>query len=421
MITNDNSCRQTTDEHLQRDIICHHTVEVDKQHVSVTSDTPSAGSEEQFDYASIANDDGSEKAGHSHDQSEKGHHDHSEGKLFGSETDPGSLDIPNETQVKRATERKTMGKKIESLFKEGISWLEIKQYNNGFAIFAKLLQSAPALSDEYISKIINRIGTYLEDSDDPDIPEDLIQIPDSHLIQILKGLLDRRKWIPFLSIVRKHRESNASKVTFMELVGEICLEAVVGDPQFLRNTKRLDNLMRSLLDIGATIPNEGKICFQACIKNGHYGILPLLLSKGAHPKHLIIYTGDTPVHAALTIALTKVPGHFEALELLCKKFEEDPQEYNMCDPTAKDRYGDGLLHLALRQSGGSQFGKAIDILSQHIQNPSALNFKNKKGQYPSDCAKGIYSPIPDRPRRQKRKKKIATRRRGEEKNGGERR
>ncbi|XP_021357001.1 protein PFC0760c-like [Mizuhopecten yessoensis] len=87
-IANNNSCRQTTDEHLQRDIICHHTVEVDKQQVSVTSDTPSAGSEEQFDDTSTADDDGSEKARHSHDQSEKSHYDHSEGKLFGSETDP---------------------------------------------------------------------------------------------------------------------------------------------------------------------------------------------------------------------------------------------------------------------------------------------------------------------------------------------
>ncbi|XP_021357008.1 TPR and ankyrin repeat-containing protein 1-like [Mizuhopecten yessoensis] len=198
----------------------------------------------------------------------------------------------------------------------------------------------------------------------------------------------------------------------MDLVNEIYLETVVGDQQFLRKTKRLDNLMKGLLDIGATIPNEGKTCILACIKNDHYGILFLLLSRGAHPRHLTIYAGDTPVHAALRIALTKVPGHFEAFEFLLKKFEKDPQEYNMCDPTAKDRYGDGLLHLAHLQPGGSQFGKAIDLLSQHIQNhSSALHFKNKKGQYPSDCAKGISG----RPRRQKRKKTIAMRRRGEEK------
>ncbi|XP_021354477.1 TPR and ankyrin repeat-containing protein 1-like [Mizuhopecten yessoensis] len=261
---------------------------------------------------------------------------------------------------------------------------------------------------------ITQICTNLDDAGDSDIPADLIQVSDSHLNQILKGLLDRRKWFPFFNIVRSHRECNASKETCMDLVGEICLETVVGDPQFLRKTERLENLMTGLLDIGATIPNEGQNCIHACITNAHYRILPLLLSRGARPRHLTIYSGDTPVHAALTIALQK--GHFEAFEFLLTKFREDPQVYYLCDPVSQDKNGDGLLHLALRQPDGSQSRKAIDLLIQHIQKPSAILSKNKKGQHPSDLIRKkqeqrwrilepFFCRIPAQPKRLKGKKK----------------
>ncbi|XP_021340034.1 uncharacterized protein LOC110441249 isoform X2 [Mizuhopecten yessoensis] len=411
IFTCDNDSIYTSGE---QDVIDHHTVEVDEQQVSVTSDTPSAGSDEQFDDTSTADDDGCEKKHRSYAHSEKAHHDHGKEKL--SVTHPRSQDNPTETREKKATERKKF-KKIKSLYKEGTSWLEIKQYTKGFAVFGKLLQSSHDLStNEYISMTITQICTNLDDAGDSDIPADLIQVPDSYLNQILKGLLDRRKWFPFLSIVRKHREFNASKEKCMDLVNEICLETVVGDPQFLRKTERLDNLMKGLLDIGATIQNGGQNCIYTCIKNGHYRILPFLLSRGAHSRHLTIYSGDTPVHAALTIALQKAPGHFEAFKLLLTKFQEDPQVNHMCDPTAKDRNGDGLLHLALRQPDGSQSRKAIDLLIQHTQNPSAILSKNKKGQRPSDLIREkhdlrwrILEPffccIPAQPKRQKGKKK----------------
>lgn len=53
---------------------------------------------------------------------------------------------------------------------------------------------------------------------------------------------------------------------------------------------------------------EGKICIQAAVQENQFKILETLFSHGACPSHLSVKQGDTPIHAALSIAIEKDKG-----------------------------------------------------------------------------------------------------------------
>ncbi|XP_033726790.1 LOW QUALITY PROTEIN: uncharacterized protein LOC117316357 [Pecten maximus] len=349
----ENDCK-----HSHHDVIVSKTNEAGDDEISIqSSKSPSEHSED------IATADYEGTQG----QLNQGHHDETDGVQH------PRINNLNETKAE-----------IQVLFREGKSWLvDLKQNFKGFEVLGKLLEKTNLLAtNKYAKLTIHLICKHLDDCDDKDVPECLVHIPEKYLKKILKLLLDERKWNCFLSIIRKHRECHGSKPLFADIVDGLCLEVVISDSKFRKHTKRLENLIKCLLDIGASMPNEGNDCIRACVSNAHYGVLPLLLSREAHPKHLTMYHGDTPIHAAASIALKT--GYFEVFEILLKKFKDDPQGHCECDPTEKDRNGDGILHITLRHPDDRKSRQLIKLVLQHLPKTSTALSRNNKGQYPSD-------------------------------------
>jgi len=52
----------------------------------------------------------------------------------------------------------------------------------------------------------------------------------------------------------------------------------------------------------------GKLSITASIEGSQYNLLCKLFDKGASPEYLSLQEGDTPIHAALSIALDKDKG-----------------------------------------------------------------------------------------------------------------
>ncbi|XP_069106895.1 uncharacterized protein [Argopecten irradians] len=261
---------------------------------------------------------------------------------------------------------KHIHKEVKELFNEGKSWLvDLRQKKKGFEILGRCLQKACLLStDGYANDSITLICQHLDDTVDQDFCICLVHIPENYLNRILYLLLDDKKWTCALSIIKSHRKRHDSKTALVETVNVLRLESVILDSKFRKSTKRLEHLIEDLLKIGVSLPEEGKGCIQACIRSGHYGIIPLLLSRGAHPKHVTLSIGDTPIHASTSIALET--GNIEILEILLKKYKEDPRKNSHCDPCETNNNGDGLLHIVLRRPDGTMSRKVIDILLHHV-------------------------------------------------------
>lgn len=53
---------------------------------------------------------------------------------------------------------------------------------------------------------------------------------------------------------------------------------------------------------------DGKLPILAAVQECRFKVLEVLLKWGANPVHLTINQGDTPIHAALSIALERDKG-----------------------------------------------------------------------------------------------------------------
>lgn len=61
--------------------------------------------------------------------------------------------------------------------------------------------------------------------------------------------------------------------------------------------------------------SEGKDAIGTAVQNNHFKFLNRLFGFGANPKYLSVETGDTPIHAALYIALERDQGNTRYLFL----------------------------------------------------------------------------------------------------------
>jgi hypothetical protein len=78
-----------------------------------------------------------------------------------------------------------------------------------------------------------------------------------------------------------------------------------------------------LLNYCALCVTEGKEAVEIAIQNNHFKVLERLFDFNANPEYLRVEDGDTPIHAALHIALDRDKGIHLVIEVLlyfCKYF-----------------------------------------------------------------------------------------------------
>ena len=170
----------------------------------------------------------------------------------------------------------------------------------------------------------------------------------------------------------------------------------------------------------------GKKCILAALQEEHYVILCPLFQRGASPEYLSLQPGDTPIHAALSIALERdkgikdikfllkklifirecfVPfvhgfslvcnvhfscfvlfsnmhhsfttGNFKVLEMLLDMYETDQDKYPMLNPRQQDANGDGLFHLVAKMKYSGSTLKATQLLCDRKVSAAVVNKEDK--------------------------------------------
>ncbi|XP_053570435.1 LOW QUALITY PROTEIN: TPR and ankyrin repeat-containing protein 1-like [Bombina bombina] len=126
--------------------------------------------------------------------------------------------------------------------------------------------------------------------------------------------------------------------------------------------------------IGATTEQ----LIQTCLRKGDFEMAYLLLSMGANPESVSIVQGDTPLHAAVSVAIiNKDDNGILMIKYLLDLYSSDPSSYPYLNPNAQDKIGDTIMHLLFQNEYTKTYPKIMELLARY---DIKLTLKNKMGK-----------------------------------------
>ncbi|CAC5365908.1 unnamed protein product [Mytilus coruscus] len=243
----------------------------------------------------------------------------------------------------------------------------IKENNHNKERHQKIVDEMLLMITDSIAKTLN-----------PEIPERLAKIPYKYYQRIVTGLVKGENWRQLDVVVDEHRKHHG-QTDLLDYAKGIKLPRVIIHSSLKGSHQLLTKIIESMLKSGAVIENEGKRCIQAAVQEEQFKVLETLFQHGACPSHLSVNQGDTPIHAALSIAIERDRGNFSIFNLFLEMFEKDPEKYHMLDPNEQDKNGDSLYHLVAKMKYNSTVQKATELL---CDKKISSNVKNNEGKLP---------------------------------------
>ncbi|XP_060067394.1 TPR and ankyrin repeat-containing protein 1-like [Ylistrum balloti] len=255
-----------------------------------------------------------------------------------------------------------------------------KAYNRLAQVIRKKHKTSNSRHRALVNEALTLVTKSLSTTFNPEIPEQLVRIPGDLYQKIIDGLAKEEKWRQVDILVRENRKHHGD-LSLRDFAKNINISRVICHPSFVKKDDLLAQLINNMMESGASMENEGKMCVLAAIQEEHFKLLCTLFERGANPIHLSLQPGDTPIHAAMSIALERDKGNFAIFNLLVEKFQTDPERYANLDPNQQDANGDGLFHVVAKMKYNSTTQKATELLCE--KKISAL-VHNSEGKLPKD-------------------------------------
>ncbi|XP_075068730.1 TPR and ankyrin repeat-containing protein 1 isoform X2 [Mixophyes fleayi] len=219
-----------------------------------------------------------------------------------------------------------------------------------------------------------------------EIPPDLIcDIPDSIVECLITQLIQEKKWQEVLLLLTR----DASGESVEEGLIKRCPLPNINIGHVINHldskVKYRLHLIKLLLKQGVS-PNgiganaEHPIC--TCLKRSDFALSCLLLCNGGDPASVSITQGDTPLHAAIAIALNNTgdDGVLMTKHLL-DLYSKDPQNYQYLEPNIQDKNGDTVMHLVFQSNNPKQYRKIIDLIAKFDIKLTISNNLGKDAKY----------------------------------------
>ncbi|KAK7091654.1 hypothetical protein V1264_009311 [Littorina saxatilis] len=216
-----------------------------------------------------------------------------------------------------------------------------------------------------------------------DIPDVLLRVSQPHFHQILQKLAARDKWRQVEVVVDKARANDVPRGDFaknMSVLNLVCDKGLCG-----AEAQRLQ-ILNMLMSHGAQLhKTQMKEAMEAAIQHGEFRMVERLVELGVEPRCISLEMGDTPLHAALTVALDREKGNnFNLFEQLIALYEKDPKKYSYLDLACVDKDGNTLLHLAASTNYSKHSHKAVELL---MSKDIPVDVMNKDGKIAIDYLK----------------------------------
>uniref|UniRef100_K1QPJ0 A disintegrin and metalloproteinase with thrombospondin motifs 14 n=1 Tax=Magallana gigas TaxID=29159 RepID=K1QPJ0_MAGGI len=333
----------------------------------------------------------------------------------------------------------------ESIIEDATKSLQENNMRHAYMHLAKVLlkDHRSKKHKDMERKALDIVITSLGKSLTPEIPNELVKIPNKLYEQIINGLAASEKWRQMYFIVKEHRR-HYGDLSLPNFAKSMSLAKVIRHSSFQDSEQLLIDVLKShvsflsCVHLSACESTNGKLPILAAVQECQFKVLEVLLKWGANPVHLTINHGDTPIHAALSIALERdkvnggwgtwgqftpcgkscgggiqirfrscdhpspsngglscigdslqtascnsqqCPGNFSILKYSYDLYEKDPNKYPMLDPAQTNSEGDSLFHLVAKANYCATTMKAAKFLCDKKVNASVLN---KEGKLPKD-------------------------------------
>ncbi|XP_064647106.1 TPR and ankyrin repeat-containing protein 1-like isoform X2 [Lineus longissimus] len=148
-----------------------------------------------------------------------------------------------------------------------------------------------------------------------------------------------------------------------------------------REHERDDTTLEMILRAGASAavgPTYKRLPLKEAITYEDWKAIPLLVEYGADAGDFSLTEGDTPLHAALQVAMTEdKQDNFNVLERLIDLHQSDPTRYPDLDSLRQDILGDTLFHVAAKAKDPEVGMRAAEFLFDKGVNPNILNNDGK--------------------------------------------
>ncbi|KAM3929731.1 TPR and ankyrin repeat-containing protein 1 [Leptodactylus fuscus] len=215
-----------------------------------------------------------------------------------------------------------------------------------------------------------------------EIPSDLkCDIPDSVAELLITQLIQKQRWQDVLLLLTRDANGESvqegliqrcplPKINIFHVINNLSPKMAFSLP-----------LIKLLLQQGVSPNGIGanlKHPIQVCLKKSDFALAYLLLTNGGDPRGVSITEGDTPLHAAVSVALSNKDdnGVFMARFLL-DLYSTDHQKYSYLDPNTQDQNGDTVMHLAFQSNITKHYRKLMDVLARF---DIKLTIKNNQGK-----------------------------------------
>ncbi|XP_052085500.1 uncharacterized protein LOC127723067 [Mytilus californianus] len=232
------------------------------------------------------------------------------------------------------------------------------------------------------------ISDFLAESSDFEIPEELCKIPQKPFDKIMHYLMEQGKWIRIYQLVTKHNRVHGIQ-SLSGFASEILIEQLISHlvKEFPneKSSNLIERVVECFLRNGGRVDPGGQICITNAVERQWYNLLnTLICDYNCDPQYLNIDSCIIPIHSALILGLHKDPGNFSVLKICMKLYAKNPDKYARLDPKQRDRNGDTLFHLVVKETCNTQLKQAAELLQQkHVP----CKVQNKDERLPLDYLK----------------------------------
>ncbi|XP_052214816.1 TPR and ankyrin repeat-containing protein 1-like isoform X2 [Dreissena polymorpha] len=284
-------------------------------------------------------------------------------------------------QHKQKPRRKDPCNLCEDLYQQAAVILQ-KEVIEGFDKLTKILAEEHSSSrhEGIVSRTVSLVVQTLSKMQNLEHINSLLCIPIDYIIIIVERLAMGDHWRQLDMLVRKYRNT-LGKDKLKAFATNMTVVRVINEPSLAKNEDLKLQIVLNLLNSNASFGSDGgQLAMKYAVAAEHYRVLYELIKRGADTRALSVSPGDTPMHAAVQIALGK-DKNLTILEHLLTQYDSNREENGHLDPEQLDQNGDCLFHLVAKAKNISQAVKVTDLLcTRRISG----DYVNMEGKLPQD-------------------------------------
>ncbi|XP_052083768.1 TPR and ankyrin repeat-containing protein 1-like isoform X3 [Mytilus californianus] len=237
---------------------------------------------------------------------------------------------------------------------------------------------------DIIENSIKLITDFLAESTVCEIPPELCRISQKLFKRVIDELKNQQKWLQVCNLALKHSKLHGDNL-YSGFAAGIPLDSVL----YLLTEKNLSRNTKEIIDWffqnGGSVADGGRKCIRIVTERKYYQLIETLVcSHECDPQHLSLYSGDTPIHAVLDIAVKMDQDNISVFKKCMELYDKNSIRYEYLDPGQRDKNGDTLFHLIAKHNLNKTTQRLADIL-QKMQ--VRCEIQNKEGKYPHDYVK----------------------------------